>query len=123
MALKKVNLRLEESVIEEIEFLKDECNKNLTDMIRELIDIGIYVKKKQLDPESKNNEDWDSYFKKVALKSMESRGILQAIFNAVFDERKSKFSSANEEIKYIMQLAKEGRNRVVGIKEEDVELV
>ena len=116
----RLNLRIEDKLKKQIDIISEKIEKNMSDTVRELLEIGVFVKNKQLSDDGSNKENWEEYFQKVALRNMESRGILAAIYKTIFDENKSQYDSADDEIRVIMTKAKAGMNKIVGLEEEEI---
>ena len=116
----RVDVRVSDKIKNQVDSLQNKMNKPFPDTVRELLEIGIFVKEKQLSDNGSNKENWEEYFKKTALRTMESRGILASIYRTVFDKNKSQYDSADDEIRAIMTKAKAGMNKVVGLVEDDI---
>ena len=66
-------------------------------------------------------ENWEEYFQKIALRNMESRLILGSLYKAVFNKETSKFANATDELRDIMVRAKDGRDKDIGRKDDEIQ--
>jgi len=86
-----------------------------SEFIRELLEIGYFVKKKQLEDETDGDKpiDYSPLYREVIEGVLESNKKIEAVYNAVFEARKSKFNSAYLENSAIKKDVSEHIDQVV----------
>jgi hypothetical protein len=63
----RINLKINENLKKDIDYLMKKNESNLSDTARELLEIGVMVKKKQLENEAQKVDAWEEYFKQIAI--------------------------------------------------------
>ena len=116
----RINIRVDKKVKDQVDAISKKMEKSPSDTARELLEIGIYVKNKQLESSDDNKEDWAEYFQKIALRNMESRLILGSLYKAVFNKETSKFDNATDELRDIMVRSKAARDKDIGREEAEI---
>ena len=103
MALKQMNIRMDEKLIKRINNHQKNTGKNFTETVRELLEYSLDAKNNS----SKNSEKWEKYFKKVAIKNIETNALVQIMLNMVFNPEHSKHSTGKEEAKSLKKYIKD----------------
>lgn len=109
---KILTIRIPDYLKDELEEKAKKKNIQLSQYVRDLIQVGLRADDSQ--------DNWDELEQISAIKSLESKLILESILKAVFDESKSKFKSENEELEYITTRIQQVKNRVVHGNNDDI---
>ena len=64
----RVQVRVNDNTMKDIRELEKKLEISNTDLLRELIGIGIMVKQKQLSNEENKEDNWKEYYKDIAFK-------------------------------------------------------
>ena len=117
----RIDVRVSDKLKKQVDDIQKKMNVPFPDTVRELLEIGVFVKEKQLSDVDSKKENWEEYFQKIALRSMESRLILGSLYKAVFNKETSKFANATDELRDIMVRAKAGRDKDIGRKDDEIQ--
>jgi hypothetical protein len=85
----------------EIKALSDQHNYDTEqELYREIIDIGYYVKKKQLEEsiEETDVENWDQVYQEAAINSLKSQSVINKLYQVLFNPKLSKYECAEDEL-------------------------
>ena len=100
--LVKKELRVNAEKLKNIRELMANNNiNNEAAFLRELIDIGYYVKKKQLESKGGAEEDelnWESVYQDASIKMIECHHLIKQIFSSTFNTKQSKYDGYGAEI-------------------------
>lgn len=109
----RIDVRVDENLKKRIENIANETNKSFPDCVRELLEIGVYVKEKQLNPEEDNKENWEEFYQNAAVMTHENRLMLETVLKILYKDNKPLFESSSEEIEFIKTRVQQIKSRVV----------
>ena len=93
---KRIDIRISDQAYNQLETIAKKENIKFPDAVREIVKIGILVKNSQLGNDVKSTENWDEILRHSALKSLESRVMIQYVFKKIiFNEDMIKCDNAD----------------------------